>query len=456
MIDFHGLAGHGDRVRMATIVRLRWVAVVGQLFTLGFVKLWLGFEVPLAQCLTLVALSAWLNVYLVLTYPPRHRLSAPYAATMLVYDMLQLSALIYFTGGLGNPFVMLIVAPCIVSAAILPVGFTVVISACTVLALYGLSFEYWPLPWYQGIRFELPILYKVGVLTSVGTGLFFLAFYVRRLAREGREMSAALSATELVLAREQKLHALDGLAAAAAHELGTPLSTIYLVAKELQRELGPDHPNAEDLALLRTQSQRCREILQKLTRKPEAQDPMHAAVSIRETLDDAAAPYLEFGKSVLVSASPAPGVTGEAASEPVGLRQPGLLYGLGNIIENAVDFAKFKVEITAVWNEAEVVVEVTDDGPGFPAGVIDSLGDPYVTTRSAAAGRQTKTNESSGLGLGFFIAKTLLERSGGVLELENRSDGTSGALVRIVWPRSAFVAPEGWRAHLDGVPRAAE
>lgn len=444
--DFNRVSA--ESMRLATIIRLRWIAVAGQLVTIGFTSLWLGFDVPLPYCLALVALSAWLNVFLLVRFPPRHRVSAPFAASLLTYDMLQLSALIYFTGGIGNPFVLLMVAPCIVSAATLPVSYTIAISAITIASAYGLTYQYWPLPWYPGIRFELPILYKVAILTAVGSGLVFVAFYVRRLAHEGREMSAALAATELILAREQKLHALDGLAAAAAHELGTPLSTIYLVAKELERELGPSHPNAEDLALLRSQSDRCREILKKLTRRPDAQDPMHSAVSISEIVEDAASPYQELGKVLRINAAPAEGAEGEAATEPVGQRQPGVIYGLGNIIENAVDFARFNVDVTARWDAETVVVEIVDDGPGFPADLIDSIGDPYVTTRGASSGKASK--EASGLGLGFFIAKTLLERSGATLELENRQSPNRGARVRLTWPRSAFAKPEGWQAHQFG------
>ncbi|MEQ8822923.1 MAG: ActS/PrrB/RegB family redox-sensitive histidine kinase [Filomicrobium sp.] len=439
---------NADSMRLATIIRLRWIGVAGQLVTIGFTYLWLGFDVPLPYCLALIALSAWLNVFLLISFPPRHRLSAPFAASLLTYDMLQLAALIYLTGGIGNPFVMLMIAPCIVSAATLPVVYTFTISAITIVSAYLLTYFYWPLPWYSGIRFELPILYKVGILTSVGTGLVFVAFYVRRLAHESREMSAALSATELILAREQKLHALDGLAAAAAHELGTPLSTIYLVAKELERELGPDHPNAEDLALLRSQSDRCREILRTLTRKPDAQDPMHAAVSIREIIDDAAAPYLELGKVIRIDAQPVDGAGPDVSPEPVGLRQPGLIYGLGNIIENAVDFARFNVDVVSRWDADKVTIEILDDGPGFPPDLIDSIGDPYVTTRGAGAGKASK--EASGLGLGFFIAKTLLERSGATLELENRQAPKHGAHVRLTWPRSAFTTPDGWQAHKTG------
>ncbi len=455
IIDYPGVRDHiGRNVRLATIVRLRWIAVIGQLLTLGFVHFWLGFDVPLAYCMALVALSAWLNVFLVIQFPPRHRLTAPFAATLLTYDMLQLAVLLYFTGGIGNPFVMLIVAPCIVSAATLPVVYTVAMCALSLLCTYGLTYQYWPMPWYEGIRFELPLLYKTAILTSVGTGLLFVAFYVRRLAHEGREMSAALAATELILAREQKLHALDGLAAAAAHELGTPLSTIYLIARELQRDLGPDHPYAEDLALLQSQSDRCREILRKLTRKPDAQDPMHQSVSIIEVLSDAAAPYRELGKKLNISGSEVQGAQGVAAAEPVGLRQPGLHYGLGNIIENAVDFARTSVDITARWDGSSVVVEIVDDGPGFKPELIDALGDPYVTSRGVGSGKGA--TEASGLGLGFFIAKTLLERSGAVVELENRPLPETGAKVRLKWPRDAFSVPDGWRAHNNGARQAAE
>ena len=452
--DFPALSGNGaQNVRLATIVRLRWIAVAGQLLTIGFVKLWLGFEVPLAYCLALIALSAWLNVFLVIQFPPRHRLTDPVAASLLTYDMLQLAVLLYFTGGIGNPFVMLIIAPCIVSAATLPVGYTIAISALTLLCAYVLTYDYWPLPWFPGIRFELPLVYKVAILASVGTGLLFVAFYVRRLAIEGREMSAALAATELILAREQKLHALDGLAAAAAHELGTPLSTIYLIAKELEHDLGSSHPHAEDLALLRTQSNRCREILRKLTRRPDAQDPMHSSVSIREILSDAAAPYQELGKVIIITSAPAEGVSGSDAAEPIGVRQPGLFYGLGNIIENAVDFAQYNVEVAARWDADNIVVEITDDGPGFRHDLIESLGDPYVTTRGQHSGKSA--NEATGLGLGFFIAKTLLERSGATIELENRAAPETGARVRMTWPRSAFSAPDGWSPHQIGGPPVA-
>lgn len=251
-------------------------------------------------------------------------------------------------------------------------------------------------------------------------------------------MTAALAATDLVLAREQKLHAIDGLAAAAAHELGTPLSTIVVIAKELERELATDGAHTEDVALLMSQAQRCRDILQRLTRQPSEQDPLHASLSVREMLDEAARPYRAMVAKLDISSGPQPDVAGPAAKMPVIERRPGVIYGLGNIVENAVDFAKNKVEIAASWSEQQVLVTIADDGPGFPVVLMDTIGEPYVTTRPA--GMQNVQDDETGLGLGVFIARTLLERSGATITFENRKAPLTGAVVRICWPRADFEA----------------
>jgi two-component system sensor histidine kinase RegB len=264
-----------------------------------------------------------------------------------------------------------------------------------------------------------------------------LALYAWRLSKEARQMSAALAATELVLAREQKLHALDGLAAAAAHELGTPLATIVLVTKELEREIPAGSPISDDLALLRSQAQRCREILQKLTQSPSEQDPLHNSLSVTQLIEEAADPHRGTRIKIIVDAGPDLLASGVSMREPVGERRPGLIYGLGNLIENAVDFARDQVEITARWSDREVSVSIADDGPGFAPDILDSIGDPYVTSRPART-TSNVNGEASGLGLGFFIAKTLLERSGATLVLGNRETSEPGAVVRIAWTRQAF------------------
>jgi two-component system sensor histidine kinase RegB len=432
------------RLRLNTIVRLRWMAVLGQLIAIGIVTFIFGFSVPIGACLTVIALSAWLNVFLGIRYPPRHRLSVGFATALLIYDIVQLAALLYLTGGINNPFTMLIVAPVTVSAATLPPRTTIVLGFIALASTALLVVEHEPLPWYEGTAFELPRMYKFGIFAAVCASTTFMALYAWRLTKESRQMSAALAATDLVLAREQKLHALDGLAAAAAHELGTPLSTIAVVTKELEHHVGADDPLRDDIQLLNAQALRCREILLKLTRRPSEQDPLHARVSVRAMLEEAAAPYRSGKTDITIVAGPADAETGAVSPEAVAERRPGVIYGLGNIIENATEFALNEVTIRALWNAAEVVVTITDDGPGFPPDVMDNVGEPYVTTRPAEdiAGMSKADFGTSGLGLGFFIAKTLLERSGASVSLENRMGPATGAIVRITWPRDIFEGQE--------------
>ena len=445
----------GSRLRLQTAVRLRWFGVIGQLLTVGIVYLVLGFTLPLGICLAFIALSAWLNVFLRIRFPARTRLSTGFATSLLAYDILQLAALLFLTGGADNPFIFLLVAPVTVSAATLPPRNTIALGLLGAGTAVLLLFYSMPLPWYPGISPDLPMLYSVGVLASVLSGMVFLALYAWRLAKEARQMSDALAATELVLAREQQLHALDGLAAAAAHELGTPLSTIAVIAKELAREAANGSPLADDIALLQAQAMRCREILTKLTRSPKEPDPLHARMNVTQLIDEAAEPYRGISSRLSVSAEPEPGVDGAAALEPVGERKPGVIYGLSNLIENAVDFARARVEIVARWSAQEVKLTIGDDGSGIALDVLDALGEPYVTTRGARRAGQIKNGEPAGLGLGFFIAKTLLERSGATVTLENRPRPDHGAIVTVTWPRPMFESKlrslHGWEAQ---APRA--
>lgn len=431
------LVGQGEsRLRLQTIVRLRWLAVLGQFAAVCFVYVVLGFSLPVGFCLGIIALSAWLNVFMAVKFPARHRLSSQFATVLLAYDILQLAALLYLTGGVENPFLFLIVAPVTVSAATLPAWNTVLLGSIASAVATLLVFEYWPLPWYSGMRMQMPLLYKIGILLATVSGLVFLALYAWRLAKEAQQMSAALAATELVLSREQRLHALDGLAAAAAHELGTPLSTIVLVTKELQRDKELVAQYGEDIALLRSQADRCREILKTLTRRPSDQDPLHSSISVRELIEEAAAPHHGFGIVIDIKARPAADADEAVRREPIGERRPGMIYGIGNIVENAVDYAEGRVEIDAEWGPSEIVVTVSDDGPGFPPDVIDTLGEPFVSRRGSAP--KKRTAGGGGLGLGFFIAKTLLERSGASVSLSNRAAPRTGAIVKVSWPRTTF------------------
>ena len=416
-------------LRLDTLVRLRWLAVAGQGVAVLFARFALGFPVPMDLCLAVIAASAALNLVLRTRFPARLRLDQWPAAALLGYDVIQLSGLLYLTGGLENPFAILLLVPVIVSATTLPPRPTVLLGVMVVASASLLAADHWPLPLQTG-GLPLPITYVAGVWVALVSACIFTGVYAFRVAEEARQLANALNATEMVLAREQHLYALDGLAAAAAHELGTPLATIALVAKELEREMPPGTPHAEDIALLRSQSLRCREILGRLTSMSGQVDRHLARLPLSHLVEEVVEGYRAF--LVKIEVTPPKG----KGPEPVGRRNPAIVQGLVNLVENAVDFAEDLVTVGTQWTDDEVAITIADDGPGFSAAIIDRLGEPYLTTRrDAATGESLGDHEAGGLGLGLFIAKTLLERSGAVLDLANRPPPERGAVIRIAWPR---------------------
>lgn len=435
-----------SRLRLQTLIRLRWVAVAGQTIAVLAVQYGFGFALPLAACLAVIALSAFSNIALQLYFPPSHRLKSAHAMMMLGFDLLQLAALLYLTGGLQNPFSLLIVVPVAVSASTQPLRITVMLCALAVFCASALMLLHFPLPGSPDQFEQLPLLYRFGIWTALVCCIIFMATYAWRTAQETRLMSDALAATELLLAREQKLSALDGLAAAAAHELGTPLSTIALVTKELQREIPEDSPWREDIQLLRSQALRCRDILSALTKNTGETDLVFANMSLGHLIEEVVEPFRVFGKTIEVHIPKVQGKNGKAEPEPVIARNAGLIYGLANLIENAVDYAHSKVEITAQWTKDEILLSFIDDGPGFAPQIFGRLGEPYVTTRARQNGTDSEGG-NGGMGLGFFIAKTLLERSSGSLTLDNREFPETGAIVRITLKRQQGDLPA--RANLN-------
>jgi two-component system, sensor histidine kinase RegB len=415
-------------VRLDTLVRLNWLAVVGQTLTLLIVHYVLDFTLPLAECLGVVALSAGLNFALRLRFHRSQRLEPDRAAWLFAFDIAQLAVLLYLTGGLQNPFSFLFLGPVLIAATALPPTMTAMLGAFAALCATVLVFAHEPLPWASDDALTLPPIYMLGIWLSLLLALGVISAYAWQVAEEARLLADALAATELVLAREQHLSQLDGLAAAAAHELGTPLSTIALVVRELQNALEPGSPHTEDIQLLREQAQRCREILAKLTELSSSGpfDRMKLSALIEEVVG----PHRNFRVSIDVVLPP------HRASEPIGANNPAIVYGLGNLVENAVDFASARVEVAAGWSDEEVVLTISDDGSGFAPEIMDRIGEPYVTSRGRRDGI-----EGGGLGLGFFIAKTLLERSGAVLAFVNRGLPDHGAVIKIRWARHDFEPP---------------
>jgi two-component system sensor histidine kinase RegB len=425
-------------LRLETLVRLRWLAVGGQTVAILVVIFALGFPLPVLPCFVLIVVSALLNIALGMQFPASVRLGTWPAFGLLAYDALQLAGLLYLTGGLQNPFTLLLLVPVIISATALGKQPTAFLAFLVIAIATVLSVNHWPLPWTPGESLPLPLVYVAGVWVALVSACLFIGVYTYRVAKEARRLATALSATELVIAREQHLSALDGLAAAAAHELGTPLATIALVAKELEREMPLDSPYADDIALLKSQSQRCRDILAKLTSMSSQCDAILARQPLSHLIDEVVEPYRTFDVEIVAETGKTDG------REPIGVRNPAIVYGLANLVENAVDFARSRVDLISEWSANDVAITIRDDGPGFAPGIIDRIGEPYVTTRGRPEdGGDGVDHEAGGLGLGFFIAKTLLERNGARLRFANRPAPDTGAQVRIVWPRRIMDAGDG-------------
>jgi two-component system sensor histidine kinase RegB len=420
------------RLRVRSLLAQRWLAVAGQTLAVLFGTLVLKLQIPFGACFALIALSAWLNVLLGLASTGQRLAREGEATAQIAFDILQLSGLLYLTGGALNGFCLLLIAPVTLAAATLParyaLGLGLLAIACSIL----LAFFHMPVPTLMGapaVPEPSPEVLTVMVLARV-LGIIITGAYAWQAASESARMELALNVTETVLAREQRLSALGALAAAAAHELGTPLATISVVAREMARN-APDDQTREDAELLIGQAARCREILQRLTEMPEATDAVHERMSLVQLVQDVIEPHLVHGVRVEAVVN---GPAGETA--PDIWRRPEVIHAMTSIVENAVDFARAEVLVIARFDQRSVVIEVRDDGPGFSPEVLAKLGEPYVTTRPGAEGSRTG---HIGMGLGFFIAKTLLERTGASVDFRNGRRG--GAVVAARWPRTALEAP---------------
>lgn len=433
------------RVRLRTLSNLRWIATGGQTVALLLVYFGFHYDLPIIPCLACVSFSAGINLLHAFRYPATHRLTNREATIYLAIDVLQLTVLLYLTGGIANPFALMFIAPVVIAASTLNLGNTMILGAIALGSASVIAVVHEPLPWNG--TFELPPLYLAGSWASLVLGIGFTSVYAWRIASEGARISAGLAATQLALSREQRLSTIGALATAAAHELGTPLGTIAVVAHELERALPAGSAEAQDARLLRSQAERCRMILMKLARPDEPMLGGTARLPICALLDDLADAFRDEELEIVITAAP----SDRDSPQPQVWRAPELLHGLGNIIENAADFARSRVKIEASWTPAALTVSVEDDGPGFAPDIYEKIGEPYITSRPGdhAVGDTEispsafKTGKHEGMGLGFFIAKTLLEQTGGAVKALNPPGG--GARVSVSWLRGAIdgeTAPE--------------
>ena len=411
------------RISQRLLIFHRWIAIIGQCIALLLVEYGLSYDLPLLPALILIAASIALNL-LVIAQPRRPNQADDRTATVyLSFDILQLSALLYLTGGLQNPFAVLMLAPVTVAATMLGRQSVLIIVGLAIACLSALAVAYRPLPGPEGISWVMPPVYLAGFWTALALACFFISAYVYMIEREARRMSDALTATQMALIREQKVSALGALAAAAAHELGSPLSTIRLSAKEISKDIPKDSDLTEDIDLLISESDRCRTILTELSRTPEpASDNPFDTMPLPMIVEEIARIHIPGTISFAVEID-----ADFKVSTPSTYFGPEIQHGLGNILQNAGQFAGRKVTARLHWDTQSVTVTIHDDGPGFPPFLLDRLGEPYVSGR---------VQKGENMGLGVFIAQTLLEGLGADILFRNAPRG--GAQVIIHWPRKAF------------------
>lgn len=444
-----------DWVRLRTLILLRWMAITGQIAAILVADHVYGIEMPVGLCYMAVGASVIANLISIFVYPENKRLSELEAMLTLLFDLSQLSFLLYLTGGLTNPFALLILAPVTISASALELRTTILLGALAILFTSLIAFVNVPLRFEDGRVLSVPLVFEFGFWLAIVIGIVFLGLYSRRIATEIRSMSDALLATQMALAREQKLTDLGGVVAAAAHELGTPLATIKLVSAEMMEELQDRPQLLEDAKLIRDQADRCRDILRSMGRA--GKDDLHLRQApLASVLRESAEPHMGRGKNVEFSLLPGPG---GSERQPTILRRPELIHGLRNLVQNAVDFCRTTVWIDGEWTERTITIRIVDDGEGYPPQVIGRIGDPFVRSRRSEQDLAQRP-EYEGMGLGLFIAKTLLERTGAELSFANASDPfltpeerpeRCGAIVELVW-RTADLAAAPNSAVGDNLP----
>ena len=411
-------------VRLRTLVTLRWLAIAGQAAALLVAGRVYELDLPEGPAYTIIAAAAIANLALMTSFPESRRLSEGEAIVVIGFDIVQLGALLSLTGGLNNPFALLILAPVTIAATVLPLARTLLVGAAALLMATALALWHMPLRDEAGRIHAMPPLFMTGFWVAIVTGVMFLGFYARRVTSEMQTMSEALLAAQMALAREQKLTDLGGVVAAAAHELGTPLATIKLVAAELAEELS-DPSDREDAALIASQADRCRDILRSMGRAGKDDRHMRRA-PLGTVLREAAEPHADRGPRVNFFLAPMGGSPSaeDDPRQPQVRRTPEIVHGLRNLIQNAVDFARTAVWVEARWSANEIVVTITDDGPGFPPHLLGRIGDPFLVRGPGAneTARGERRAGYEGMGMGLFIAKTLLERTGARLSFSNAGD----------------------------------
>ena len=402
-----------------TVVILRWIALVGQLITIYIVHFYLELKLPLVYCTLTIFCGGLTNIFIQFNFKKK-QLKNIETTILLFYDVIQLSVLIFLTGGVTNPFIIFLIVPSIVSSTFLTLGSTIFLSIITIIALVLLTYNYFPLPNKTGdLHFHVPDYYIYSIPISLVVVLVFLNYFGFRFGFEARRRGYALNKLESVLAKEQELDSIGHQAAAAAHSLGTPLSTITVIAKELRKEISKNTKYSEDIDTLLVQVKRCGEILRKLSKREIVDDKYISNITLQDLLFEISKSFEQNSdKKIILNLKKI------NKKIPI-LRSAEMTYGIRNFVGNAVKYSKNKVQIDLIDNGQEVLIRVSDDGPGFPEDILKVIGEPYISSKSP------EFRSKSGMGLGTFIGKTLLERKKAKIDFYNSKK--AGAITEISW-----------------------
>jgi len=449
----------GNWIRLRTMTTVRWIAIVGQFTAITVAQKLYSLQLELGLCYLVIGISIVGNLFAMFVLPENKRLSERENLLTMLFDLLQLSFLLFLTGGLHNPFSLLLLAPVAVASFALSLRSTLILGATSIISATILMNYHLTLETEQGFYLRVPDVFLFGKWVAIGIGVAFISIYGRRVTQEMTSMSDALQATQMALSREQKLTDLGGVVAAAAHELGTPLATIKLTSGELVDELDDRPDLQEDAQLIREQADRCRDILRSMGRA--GKDDLHVRQApLTSVVRDAAEPHIDRGVDVIFEEGP---FEGENPRMPSILRQPEIVHGLRNLVQNAVDFANERIWVEVTWSANVINVRITDDGRGFPSDMIGRIGDPFMRRRTTQREKISRPGYE-GMGLGLFIAKTLLERSCAELSFLNgrdqygrkHADGRTGAIVNVEWKREDIDARNGPNSLVTGLNQKIE
>ena len=407
----------------STYVNLRWIGIIGQIITIYWVKFIFDFKFPFLETNLVVFLGIITNLWLIYFYQ-RNQVTNRTSFIFLCIDIFQLSVLIYLTGGIVNPFAIFILIPSIFSSIYLEQKTNIAIVLVTVFSLIFLTFFHENLPYPIDIHFHVSEYYFYAFPISLLIALVFFSYFATELGKENRLRKEAIDKMQEIMAKEHELLSLGSQAAAAAHSLNTPLSTIRIISKDLLKQYKNDQDTKKDIDLLVSQVKRCGEIVKKMTLNPTIDDDfLERDLTINEYL-------IEIIKSFEQISNKKFNLTVTKNNKQKKIKKSiELVYGIRNFVGNANKFAKKNIFIKLDIDNNLTSIIINDDGKGYPDDIINRLGQPYVKSL------KSKNKDMKGLGLGIFIGKTLLEKNYAKISFRNSSNN-GGAEVRIVWKNS--------------------